>query len=222
MHKPAPESCPPALDGQVIAVLRTNHADDYLPVIESIVAGGVRFIELTLTTKGVFDRLPEIRRTFGETAEIGIGTVTSPDQAHRALDLGAQFIVTPSMNLDVVHLVVSRQVPIIAGGLSPTELLAGWRAGATALKVFPASTVQPDYLRQLHGPFPEMQLIPSGGVSIEDVPGWFRAGALAVSLGGPLVGDAFRGGSLAALTERARRVTDLARAAATEHRRRTS
>ncbi|MET1088361.1 MAG: bifunctional 4-hydroxy-2-oxoglutarate aldolase/2-dehydro-3-deoxy-phosphogluconate aldolase, partial [Arthrobacter sp.] len=179
--------------------------------------GGVRFIELTLTTKGVFEYFPGICETFGDAAEIGVGTVTTTDQAERSLDFGAQFLVTPSMNLDIVHAAVTRGVPIIPGGLTPTELHTGWSAGAAAVKVFPASTVGPDYIRQLHGPFPQMQLIPSGGISIEDAPKWISAGALAVSLGGPLIGDAFDCGSLTQLTQRARHVTELV-LAATEDR----
>lgn len=116
------------LTGQVIAVLRTDHASEYLPVIESLVAGGVRFIELTLTTGGVFDHLAEIREAFGDTAEIGIGTVTTTGQAVRALDGGAQFLVTPSTNLDIIHTAVARGIPIVPGGLTPTELHAGWSA----------------------------------------------------------------------------------------------
>jgi 2-dehydro-3-deoxyphosphogluconate aldolase/(4S)-4-hydroxy-2-oxoglutarate aldolase len=213
---PPPQPARP-LAGQVIAVLRTTHASEYAPVIESLVAGGVRFIELTLTTKEVFDHLPDIRESFGDAAEIGVGTVTTTGQAECAMDVGAQFLVTPSMNLDIVQAAVARGLPIIPGGLTPTELHAGWSAGAAAVKVFPASTVGTDYIGQLRGPFPQMQLIPSGGVTIEDAPRWISAGALAVSLGGPLLGDAFDGGSLAQLTDRARWVTELV-AAATEDR----
>jgi 2-dehydro-3-deoxyphosphogluconate aldolase/(4S)-4-hydroxy-2-oxoglutarate aldolase len=212
---PPPQPARP-LAGQVIAVLRTTHASEYAPVIESLLAGGVRFIELTLTTRDVFDHLPDIRETFGDTAEIGVGTVTTTEQADRSMDVGAQFLVTPSMNLDIVHAAVARGIPIIPGGLTPTELHAGWSAGAAAVKVFPASTVTPDYIGQLHGPFPGMHLIPSGGISIQDAPQWISAGALAVSLGGPLIGDAFAGGSLAQLTQRARLVTELVSAATLE------
>lgn len=216
MAAPPPPQPVLPLAGQVIAVLRTAHASEYLPVIDSLVAGGVRFIELTLTTEGVFDHLAKIKAAFGETAEIGIGTITTTEQVQNSLDVGAQFLVTPAMNLDIIHTAVTRGIPIIPGGLTPTELHAGWNAGAAAVKVFPASTVGPDYIGQLHGPFPQMHLIPSGGVSIQDAPRWIRAGALAVSLGGPLIGDAFAGGSLTRLTERARRVSELVRAAALE------
>jgi len=218
MAPPTPPQPPLPLAGQVIAVLRTTHASEYLPVIDSLVAGGVRFIELTLTTEGVFDHLAKIKAVFGNNAEIGIGTVTNTRQAECSFDVGAQFLVTPTMNLNIVQAAVSRGIPIIPGGLTPTELHAGWNAGATAVKVFPASTVGPDYIGQLHGPFPQMQLIPSGGVSIQDAPQWITAGALAVSLGGPLIGDAFAGGSLTQLTERARRVTELVTAATLERK----
>lgn len=218
MDVPPPEQPTVPVAGHVIAVLRTTHASEYLPVIDSLVAGGVRFIELTLTTEGVFDHLAKIRAAFGDAAEIGIGTVTTTEQAKRSFDVGAQFLVTPTMNLDIVHAAVAHGTPIVPGGLTPTELHAGWNAGAAAVKVFPASTVGPDYVGQLHGPFPQMQLIPSGGVSIQDAPRWITAGALAVSLGGPLIGDAFAGGDLAQLTERARRVTELVTAATVERK----
>ena len=211
---------PPAqmLDGQVVAVLRTAHAREYPPIIESLVMGGVRFIELTLTTRGVFDLLPDIGSAFGDVAQIGIGTITTESEAERALDVGARFLVTPTMNLGVVRAGLRRETPVVPGGLTPTEIHAGWNAGATAVKVFPASAVGPDYLRQLHGPFPNLPVIPSGGISIDDAPRWIAAGALAVSLGGPLVGDAFASGSLHQLTDRARRVTDMVAAAAEERR----
>jgi 2-dehydro-3-deoxyphosphogluconate aldolase/(4S)-4-hydroxy-2-oxoglutarate aldolase len=193
----------------MIAVLRARHASEYAPIIASLAKGGVRSIELTLSTAGVFEELPSLIRSFGTDIEIGVGTVTSLDEAEAALDAGARFLVTPVMDTEVVRLGTSRGAPVFPGGLSPTELLAGWRAGATAVKVFPASTVGPGYVSQLRGPFPDIQVVPSGGVAIEDAPAWIEAGALAVSLGGPLIGDALNGGELAALTERARRVSGL-------------
>ena len=202
---------PPALDAgnRVIAVLRAEQAAQYPPVIEHLVLGGVRLIELTLTTGGVLEQLAKIRSQFGADTDIGVGTVTTLAEAERALDGGAQFLVTPIVNISLVTLAARRAVPIFPGGLSPSELYANWQAGATAVKVFPASAVGPGYFGQVRGPFPDIQLIPSGGVGIEDAAQWMAAGALAVSLGGPLVQDAFDGGSLAQLRDRARRVCDL-------------
>lgn len=210
-HSGTPRPAPSTLleTTKVVAVLRAAHAREYAPVIEALERGGVRSIELTLSTAGVFEELPVLLEQFGSAVEIGVGTVTSVQAAEAALDLGAAFIVTPTTDPAVIATCTRRAVPIFPGGLSPTELHTGWRAGATAVKVFPASLVGPGYLAQLRGPFPDLEIIPSGGVSIDDAPVWITAGALAVSLGGPLLGDAFGGGNLADLTARARRVRTL-------------
>ncbi|MGO4248351.1 bifunctional 4-hydroxy-2-oxoglutarate aldolase/2-dehydro-3-deoxy-phosphogluconate aldolase [Paenarthrobacter sp. RAF54_2] len=204
-------------DTGVVAVLRARHAREYAPVIDALQQGGVLSIELTLSTPGVFDELPLLRDRFGDGVEIGVGTVTTATDAETALDLGAAYIVTPTTQSEIIAACVQRDVPIFAGGLTPTELHASWKLGATAVKIFPASAVGPAYVPQLRGPFPDIQVVPSGGVEIEDVPAWIKAGALAVSLGGPLLGDAFSGGDLGELTDRARRLralVDEARAAA--------
>jgi 2-dehydro-3-deoxyphosphogluconate aldolase/(4S)-4-hydroxy-2-oxoglutarate aldolase len=192
-----------------VAVLRAGHASDYAPVIEALQRGGVLSIELTLSTPGVWEELPLLRERFGGSLEIGVGTVTEAEDAETALDLGAAYIVTPVTDPGVIEACIRRGVPVYPGGLTPTELHTGWKLGATAVKVFPASTVGAGYVSQLRGPFPDIEVIPSGGVTIEDVPAWIRAGALAVSLGGPLLGDAFKGGDLQGLTARARRVRQL-------------
>jgi 2-dehydro-3-deoxyphosphogluconate aldolase/(4S)-4-hydroxy-2-oxoglutarate aldolase len=195
---------------RVVAVLRAAHASDYAPVIEALQRGGVLSIELTLSTPGVWNELPRLQERFGDALEIGVGTVTTAAEAEIALDLGAAYLVTPVTDPDVITVCVRRDVPVYPGGLTPTELHTGWKLGATAVKVFPASTVGTGYVSQLRGPFPDIQVIPSGGVNIDDVPGWIKAGALAVSLGGPLLGDAFKGGDLHELTARARLVRELA------------
>lgn len=193
----------------VVAVLRARHASEYAPVIDALVKGGVRSIELTLSTDGVFDHLPGLKQEFGSDTELGVGTVTCEEEAVRALEGGADYLVTPAMVTDVVRVAVQSGVPVFPGGLTPTELLAGMQAGATAMKLFPASTVGPGYLGQLRGPFPHMQVIPSGGIGVDDAADWIAAGALAVSLGGPLLRDAFTGGDLAGLTARAGKLSSL-------------
>jgi 2-dehydro-3-deoxyphosphogluconate aldolase/(4S)-4-hydroxy-2-oxoglutarate aldolase len=205
--RPAPSAI--LRDTRVVAVLRANHASDYAPVIEALQRGGVLSIELTLSTPGVWDELPRLQNKFGDSVEIGVGTITDASEAETALDLGAAYLVTPITDTRIVAAGAARGVAVYPGGLTPTELYAGWKAGATAVKVFPASTVGPGYVSQLRGPFPDLQVIPSGGVDIDDVPAWIRAGALAVSLGGPLLGDAFTGGDLQQLAARARRVRAL-------------
>jgi 2-dehydro-3-deoxyphosphogluconate aldolase/(4S)-4-hydroxy-2-oxoglutarate aldolase len=130
--------------------------------------------------------------------------VTTADEAERACTGGAAYLVTPTTDLEVIAATTSKGVPIVPGGLTPTELHAGWRAGASAVKVFPAGAVGPGYVKDLHGPFPDLRVIPSGGVDLAAARAWLRAGADAVSVGGPLLGDAFRGGDLGELEARAR------------------
>lgn len=207
---PRQPASPALLRNPVIAVLRAEHADRYAPVIDGLVAGGITSVELTLSTPGALEELPRLLERFGDSAEIGVGTVTRSGQARQAIEAGAAYIVTPVMDLPTVALCAELNVPVYPGGLTPTELLAGWNAGASAVKLFPASTVGPGYIGQLRGPFPEIQVIPSGGVGIADVPRWIEAGALAVSLGGPLLQDAFAGGDLQQLIQRAREVSELA------------
>lgn len=193
----------------VVTVMRAHHAREYAPVIEALIRGGVRSIELTLSTEGVFAELPRLKERFGTDAEIGVGTITTVDHAKQALEVGADYLVTPATVTAVVSAAVERNIPVFPGGLTPTELLAGWEAGATAVKLFPASTVGPGYISQLRGPFPQMRIVPSGGIGIEDAPAWIAAGALAVSLGGPLLRDVFTGGNLTELTARAEKLSKL-------------
>lgn len=191
----------------VIAVLRARDPHDYDAVVDTLAEAGVRSVELTLSTPGTLEHLPSL--VGRGAAEIGIGTITNVDQAQRAIDGGASYLVTPVTRLDVIKLAVGQGVPVYPGGLTPTELFSGWEAGATAVKIFPAETVGPQYGSHLRGPFPDIEFVPSGGITLEDIPAWLKAGAVAVSLGGPLIGDALNGGSLDALTERARRVVEV-------------
>lgn len=192
------------LQSRLIAVIRAQRAEDYAPVIEVLAAAGVRSFELTLTTPGTFEALPGLVERFGAEADMGVGTVTTPEQVDLAADAGAHYLVTPVSVLPVVGRAVERGLPVIPGGLTPTELHSTWSRGAAAVKVFPAGAVGAGYVKDLRGPFPDMRVVPSGGVDLEAAQAWLAAGAEAVSVGGPLLGDAFKGGDLDALAERAR------------------
>jgi 2-dehydro-3-deoxyphosphogluconate aldolase/(4S)-4-hydroxy-2-oxoglutarate aldolase len=134
---------------------------------------------------------------------LGAGTVLTPEQADAAVDAGATYLVSPVVDLEVIEAARRRGVAALPGALTPTEILRAWRAGAAAVKLFPASLGGPGYLRAVKAPLPEVPLVPTGGVGLEEIGGYLRAGALAVGLGGPLVGDAGEGGSLEALRRRA-------------------
>lgn len=191
----------------VVAVLRAADASAYAPVVEALLSGGVTHIEVTLSTPGTLAEVPRMIERFGSSAQIGVGTVTGLEQAQRAVDTGCEYVVTPTTNAAVIEVAVQAGLPVFPGGFTPTELQAGWALGATAVKVFPASQLGPGYVADLRGPFPGIEVVPSGGVSIDGALDWLRAGACAVSLGGPLLQDAFRGGDLSALTTRARELT---------------
>lgn len=191
------------VSSKLVVVARASAASDYAPVLASLAEAGVKSVELTLTTPGTFDAFADLRASFD--GDLGIGTVTNLDQLERAIAVGADYVVTPITSTALVEHAVAAGMPIIPGGLTPTELFASWSAGASAVKVFPAGQVGPGYLKDLRGPFPDIAVVPSGGVDADSAAAWLAAGAVAVSVGGPLLGDAFRGGDLGALRERAER-----------------
>jgi len=187
---------------KLIVVVRAADAADYDRVLDVLIDAGIRSVELTLTTPGTIDRLPKLLAQFGDAADIGVGTVTDGSQLTAAVDAGAHYLVTPITDLDLIDAANRARVPIVPGGLTPTALFAAWRAGAAAVKIFPASQVGPGYLKDLRGPFPDIAAVPSGGVDLEGAAAWLRAGSAAVSVGSPLLGDALRGGDFGALRER--------------------
>jgi len=191
------------VSSKLVVVARASAASDYAPVLASLAEAGVRSVELTLTTPGTFDAFADLRSSFD--GDLGIGTVTNLDQLERAIAVGADYVVTPITSTVLVERAVAAGMPIVPGGLTPTELFASWAVGASAVKVFPAGQVGPGYLKDLRGPFPDIAVVPSGGVDADNAAAWLAAGAVAVSVGGPLLGDAFRGGDLGALRERAER-----------------
>jgi 2-dehydro-3-deoxyphosphogluconate aldolase / (4S)-4-hydroxy-2-oxoglutarate aldolase len=207
------EPSPVLLETPLIAVLRAAQATDYDQVVEVLGQNGVRCVELTLSTPGTIDHLPALIDHAGSELEIGVGTITTVTDAQRAIDAGAKYLVTPVINLEIIALALKHRLPVFPGGLTPTELHSAWVAGATAVKVFPAQTVGAKYGSHLRGPFPDLRFVPSGGVGLDDIPAWLNAGATAVSLGGPLIGDALKGGSLQGLAERTKRAVEIVREA---------
>ncbi|MFJ8816287.1 bifunctional 4-hydroxy-2-oxoglutarate aldolase/2-dehydro-3-deoxy-phosphogluconate aldolase [Amycolatopsis thermoflava] len=194
----------------VVAILRAGSPDHLAPVARTLHDAGLLCVELTMTTPGALDTLSALRRDLGPGADLGMGSVRGARQARRALDAGASFLVSPVFDADVVDAANAAGVPVYPAGLTPNELVAAWDAGATAVKVFPASTVGPAHLKAVREPVPGLRLMATGGIGVEDVGTWVRAGALAVGLGGSLTGEALLGGDLGALTRRARRALDQA------------
>ncbi|MCR2792387.1 bifunctional 4-hydroxy-2-oxoglutarate aldolase/2-dehydro-3-deoxy-phosphogluconate aldolase [Microbacterium sp. zg.Y625] len=190
-------------ESRLIVVARAERAEDYAPVLDVLIDAGLRSVELTLTTPGTLDHLPDLLRRYEGAVDLGVGTVTNGDELARAVDAGASYLVTPITTAALITQATAAGVPIVPGGLTPTELFTSWSAGASAVKIFPAGQVGASYLKDLRGPFPDIVAVPSGGIDLAEADAWLTAGAAAVSVGGPLLGDAFRGGDLQALRDRA-------------------
>src|SRR3989442_2945840 len=179
------------LSGGVIAVVRLPDSVGAAPLrsaAAALAAGGVNVVEVTLTTPGALEAIAELASDEGlKGCMIGAGTVLDVKAARDVIARGARFVVSPTFDRFVVRYCNDHHVPCLPGALTPTELLAASRAGAPAVKLFPASAVVPRYLREVLAPLPFLRVVPSGGVSLEDAGEWIRAGAAPGSLGSPLV-----------------------------------
>jgi 2-dehydro-3-deoxyphosphogluconate aldolase / (4S)-4-hydroxy-2-oxoglutarate aldolase len=187
----------------IVAVLRASDAGRFERVAEVLVEAGVTCVEFTLTSRGAVEALRRFAARMPAGVTLGAGTVLEPEIADAAIDAGASYLVSPTVGLDVIERARRRGVAALPGAFTPTEILRAWRAGADAVKLFPASVGGPAYLRAVKAPLPEVPLVPTGGVGLEEIGRYLDAGALAVGLGGPLVGDAGEGGDLGALRRRA-------------------
>jgi 2-dehydro-3-deoxyphosphogluconate aldolase / (4S)-4-hydroxy-2-oxoglutarate aldolase len=201
--------------GRAVAVGRRIAPDAAPAIAEALVAGGVLAMEVTLNEPEA-EALRALEALAARAEDLGAlpgaGTVLSVSAAARAVDAGARFIVTPHCDPGIVAWAAGWGVPVLPGALTPTEVLAAWQAGASAVKLFPASAVGTGYLAQLRGPFPDIPLVPTGGVTAETAGDWLRAGAVAVGMGGWLIGD----GEPAGVTARARRLREAIDAAASD------
>jgi 2-dehydro-3-deoxyphosphogluconate aldolase / (4S)-4-hydroxy-2-oxoglutarate aldolase len=172
----------------IIPVLRARSASEALGVVEAMVAGGIKVVEVTMTVPGAIDVLRELKRIYGSSVLLGSGTVTTGAECAATIEAGAEFVVSPSLHLDVIAEAKARDKVCLPGALTPTEVITAWRAGADFVKVFPCSAMGgASYLKALLAPFPFLKLVPTGGVTLETAPGFLEAGASAVGVGGDLV-----------------------------------
>jgi 2-dehydro-3-deoxyphosphogluconate aldolase/(4S)-4-hydroxy-2-oxoglutarate aldolase len=200
--RPAPS--PQLRDTAVMAILRSAQPTHVEAVARTLVDAGITCLELTLTIPGALDLLPRLGAALPADLDLGIGTVTTAEQARAALAAGARFLVCPTVSLGVLEIAEVSSVPCYPGAWTPTEVVTAWEAGAAAVKLFPAASGGPAHLRRLRDPLPDIPLLPTGGVALDHVSHYLRAGAFAVGLGSPLIGDALDGGDLDALGARAR------------------
>ena len=189
----------------IVPVVRATSAGEALEAVEAIRAGGIPILEITLTVPGAVQIINELSRTIGD-ALIGAGTVLDAEAARGCIDAGARFIVSPSLDIPTIELCRHLGVPVFAGALTPTEIVTAWKAGADAVKVFPANAVGgPSYLKSVKAPLPQIRLLPTGGVSLSNAADFIQAGAFALGVGADLVDlGALRRGEAATITEKAR------------------
>lgn len=174
-------------DCGVVAIVRVSSAREAVDVCMAIARGGVRPIEVTMTVPGAIDAIREFKSAVKEEVLIGAGTVLDPETARACILAGAEFIVSPTLNLEVIKVCRRYSKIIIPGTFTPTEILTAWEAGADIVKVFPASVGGPGYLKDIMGPLPQVKLVPTGGVNLETTPEFIKAGAVAVAAGSSLV-----------------------------------
>ncbi|MFB7026264.1 MULTISPECIES: bifunctional 4-hydroxy-2-oxoglutarate aldolase/2-dehydro-3-deoxy-phosphogluconate aldolase [unclassified Streptomyces] len=187
----------------VIAILRSGSSRRFPDVADVLHASGIRAVEFTLSTPGALDALREYAGAKPDGLALGAGTVVTPADARRAVEAGATYLITPATCLDVVTEGRRLGVPVLPGAFTTSEILSVWQAGATMVKLFPASVGGPEYVRAVRAPLGSIPLVPTGGISLDQAPAYLAAGAAALGMGGPLVGDACEGGSLDALRGRA-------------------
>jgi 2-dehydro-3-deoxyphosphogluconate aldolase / (4S)-4-hydroxy-2-oxoglutarate aldolase len=194
---------PQLRDTGVVAILRSGREEHLEAVSDTLAQSGITCLELTLTTPGALEALTRVRAGLDPAIAVGIGSVITAAQAVAALEAGADFLVSPGVCADVAREAARAGVACYPGGWTPTEIIAAWGLGVPAVKLFPAASGGPAHLRNLRGPLPDIPLVPTGGVDLTHIAAYIAAGAVAVGLGGPLIGDALDGGSLPALGERA-------------------
>ena len=198
----------------IVSIIRLQDPARLRAVVDALIEGGVRAIEVTMTVPGAIELIGKLAPTLSADFLLGAGTVLDADTAHRAAGAGAQYIISPVFRPDVIKAAHEDGIPAMPGCFTPTEILSAWDAGADVVKVFPATSVGPGYLKDVRAPLPQVKLMPTGGVSIDNAGDWLRAGAVAVGVGSALVDSkAVAAGQYNVIADNARRIVANVRAA---------
>jgi 2-dehydro-3-deoxyphosphogluconate aldolase/(4S)-4-hydroxy-2-oxoglutarate aldolase len=200
------------LNSRIVAVVRSTHVGQLTDAAEALLAGGVEIVEITFTVPRAHRVLEQLADRLGDKILLGAGTVLDPETARTALLAGAKFIVSPTLNLDVIRLCHRYDKLVLPGALTPTEVLTAWEHGADIVKIFPSELTGPPYLKALHGPLPQIRLMPTGGVNLLTAADFLRAGACALGIGGSLVeAEAIAAGNMARIESLARQYVQVVR-----------
>jgi 2-dehydro-3-deoxyphosphogluconate aldolase/(4S)-4-hydroxy-2-oxoglutarate aldolase len=199
----------------LVPIVRAPSPEAALQAAEAIIAGGLGIAEVTMTVPNALRVMETLAARVGDKVLLGAGTILDPESCRAAMLAGAEFIVTPSLDLRVIEMARRYSKPVFPGALTPTEVVTAWQAGADMVKVFPAGPVGgPKYIKALKGPLPQIDLVPTGGVNLQNVGEFIKAGASAVAVGGELVDvKALKDKNLDVITANARQFLDAVRAA---------
>ena len=199
----------------LVPVVRASSSDEAMRVIDAIREGGVSVLEITMTVPGAIKVMEEVSARYGSDVLVGAGTVLDPETARACILAGANFIVSPSLNLDTIALCRRYSIPVMPGALTPTEVVTAWQAGADFVKVFPCSAMGgASYIKGLKAPLPQVDLVPTGGVNLKTAADFIKAGSSALGVGADLVDvNAIRSGDVQLVKERARQFLELVREA---------
>lgn len=201
-------------DAGVVAVIRTDTAEELVSICQAMADGGIRGVEITMTSPGAIEAIREASRVLKGRAIIGAGSVLDPETARAAMLAGADFIVGPVANLDVIGMCKRYGRIVIPGAFSPTEILQAWEAGADVVKVFPATRLGPSFIKDVLGPIPQVKLTPTGGVTLDNLGEFLKAGAAFVGVGTALINKRLVAeGNWAELTRVAEQYVEAARIA---------
>jgi 2-dehydro-3-deoxyphosphogluconate aldolase/(4S)-4-hydroxy-2-oxoglutarate aldolase len=188
----------------IIAIMRARSSEQLVAAADAIKLGGVRAIEVTMTTPGALGVIAEAKERYCSDVIFGAGTVLDPETGRAAILAGADFVVSPTLNLELVELCNRYSIPVVPGCYSPTEVLAGWEAGADFIKLFPASLGGPGLVKAILAPLPQVRIIPVGGVNLDTAADFVRSGAAALGVGSSLVSqELLDEGAMEELTRRA-------------------
>lgn len=213
MRKPAAAVLGAIRAERVIALIRADSSAGLLGCAAALSEGGLNCIELTMTTPGAIEMTAEVARKMPQIV-LGLGTVLDPGTALEGIAAGAQFVVTPAFRPEVIRACRESGVPVFCGAFTPTEIYAAWELGADVVKIFPAEFFGPAYLKSIKAPFPNIELLPTGGVTPETAGDFLKAGAFAIAAGSSLVSSsALRSAAWAAVTDRAKLFVAAAKAA---------
>ncbi len=201
-------------ESPVISVIRMNDTSKLMKVIDALSEGGVKFLEITFTTPNAVDVIKEVSKKVSSDFVVGAGTVLDPETARAAILAGAKFIVSPALNLETIKMAHRYDIMMVPGAFTPTEIMTAWDMGADIVKVFPATALGPKYFKDIKGPFPQIRVMPTGGVSVDNAGEFIKAGACAVAAGTDLLDkEAIANDKFEIITEKAKKLISNVKAA---------